>query len=54
MQCAMGAMAAGSAATGLRAWLAARRPRWLGPARLRGATLALVGAATAAAATLVG
>lgn len=29
MQCMMGAMSAGATATGLRAWLVARQPRWL-------------------------
>lgn len=35
MQCAAGAMAAGTAATGLRVWLVARSPRWLTPSRLK-------------------
>ena len=29
MQCMAGAMAAGAGATGLRAWVVARAPRWL-------------------------
>ena len=35
VQCMMGAMSAGAAATGLRAWLVARAPDWLTPARRR-------------------
>ena len=54
MQCAMGAMTAGAAATGVRAWLAARRPDWLTPARLNRVTIALLGAGLVAAATVLG
>lgn len=42
VQCMMGAMSAGAAATGLRAWLVARAPGWLTPARRRRLTGALV------------
>jgi hypothetical protein len=38
MQCLATAATVGTAATGLRAWLAARRPRWLTPRLLRLAT----------------
>lgn len=44
VQCMIGAMTAGAAATGLRGWLVARAPRWLTPTRKRlltGALLAL-------------
>lgn len=42
MQCMIGAMSAGGAATGLRAWLVARAPCWLTPARQRLLTRALL------------
>lgn len=42
MQCMIGAMSAGATATGLRAWLVARRPRWLTPARRRRLTCVLL------------
>jgi hypothetical protein len=42
MQCMMGAMSAGAAATGTRSWLATRRWRWLTPSRMRTITIALV------------
>lgn len=45
MQCMAGAMTAGAAATGSRAWLAAHAPRWLTPGRLRAVTVTLLGAA---------
>jgi hypothetical protein len=50
----MGAMAAGAAASGTRAWLAAWKPAWLTPARLRRITVALLGAGLLASATLLG
>jgi hypothetical protein len=50
VQCMMGAMTAGAAATGTRAWLARR----LGPRALKRATVALLGLALLAAATLSG
>jgi hypothetical protein len=54
MACAAGAMTAGAAATGARAYLAARRPRWLTAARLRAVTAALMTLAVVLAATAVG
>jgi len=48
------AATAATAATGLRAWLALRRPRWLTPARMRRASAALIAVAMSAAATLSG
>ena len=54
MQCAMGAMTAGAAATGLRAWLAARTPMWLTPARMRAATIVTLGGGLLAAGTVLG
>ena len=54
MQCAMGAMTAGAAATGTRAWLAARQPDWLTPARMHRITVALLAAGLLAAATVFG
>jgi len=38
----IGAMTAGASASGLRAWLVARSPRWLTPARQRRLTAVLV------------
>lgn len=35
-------MATGAAATGIRAWLAARSPSWLTPHRLKAATAAIL------------
>lgn len=42
MQCMIGAMSAGATATGLRAWLVARAPRWLTPNRQRRLTYMLL------------
>ncbi len=42
MQCMATAMAAGAAATGLRAWIGARQPRWMTPRRLKLATAAIL------------
>ena len=42
MQCMIGAMSAGATATGLRAWLVARAPRWLTPGRQRRLTYVLL------------
>jgi hypothetical protein len=42
MQCIAGAMTAGAAATGARAWLAAHAGHWLTPRRKRAATIVLV------------
>ena len=53
VQCMAGAMAAGAGATGLRAWLIARMPRWLTPRRRTLLTRALLVAGVIGAA-LVG
>jgi hypothetical protein len=53
MQCMMGAMTAGAAASSTRGWLATRRWTWLTPERLRAITVALLVAALAAAATVL-
>jgi hypothetical protein len=42
VQCMMGAMTAGAAASGTRSWLATRGWAWLTPVRLRRITMALV------------
>lgn len=42
MQCMVGAMSAGATATGARAWLVARAPLWLTPARKRCLTYVLL------------
>lgn len=42
VQCLAGAMTAGAAATGLRAWLVARAGHWLTPGRKRAMTSALI------------
>lgn len=42
MQCIAGAMAAGAAATGSRAWLVGRAGDWLTPARKRAITAGVV------------
>jgi hypothetical protein len=42
VQCLAGAMTAGAAATGLRAWLAVHAGSWLTPARRRALTGALI------------
>lgn len=52
MQCAAGAMTAGTAATGATAYLRARQPSWLTPRRLRAATALLLGGAVVAASTV--
>jgi hypothetical protein len=49
MQCMAGAMAAGAGASGLRAWLVARAPRWLTARRRRATTGALLVAGVVAA-----
>lgn len=49
MQCMASAMAAGAAATGMRAWLATRSPSWLTPRRLKAATAAVLTAGVLAA-----
>jgi hypothetical protein len=53
VQCMMGAMTAGAAATGTRSWLATRGWSWLTPERLRAATIALLVAALLASATVL-
>jgi hypothetical protein len=53
VQCMMGAMTAGAAASGSRSWLATRRWAWLTPERLRTATVALLIAALMASATVL-
>jgi hypothetical protein len=53
MQCMMGAMTAGAAATGTRSWLATRRWAWLTPVRLRRITLTLMVGGLVAAATVL-
>jgi hypothetical protein len=45
MQCMAGAMTAGAAATGTRAYVAARRPSWLTSLRLKRLTVCLLVAA---------
>jgi hypothetical protein len=42
MQCMAGAMTAGAAATGARAYVAARRPSWLTPMLLKRLTACLL------------
>ncbi|HEV2873593.1 MAG TPA: hypothetical protein VGW14_00475 [Thermoleophilaceae bacterium] len=51
-QCMATAATAGAAATGVRAWAAARSPAWLSAGRLRALTGALI--AVAVAATAIG
>lgn len=46
-QCMTTAVTATAAATGLRAWAAARSPTWLTPVRLRVLTVSLICAAVA-------
>jgi hypothetical protein len=53
MQCMMGAMSAGAAASGTRSWLATRRWAWLTPVRLRRITIALITGALVASATVL-
>jgi hypothetical protein len=42
VQCIAGAMTAGAAATGARAWLAAKAGPWMTPRRTRALTAALI------------
>ena len=49
MQCMATAMATGAAASGIRVWLAAHRPRWLTASRLKAATVVILAAAVVAA-----
>jgi hypothetical protein len=53
MECMMGAMTAGAAATGTRSWLATRRWAWLTPVRLRRITIGLLVVALVASATVL-
>ena len=53
MQCMMGAMTAGAAASSTRGWLATRQWAWLTPERLRAVTVALLVAALVASATVL-
>jgi hypothetical protein len=48
-QCMAGAATAAAAASGIRAYVAARRPSWLTPARLRRASGALIAVAVVGA-----
>jgi hypothetical protein len=54
MQCMAGAMTAGAAASGTRAFVAARHFSWMTPPRLRGLSVALLAAALLASAGVVG
>lgn len=49
MQCMAGAMTAGAAATGVRAWLGTRSPAWMTPRRLKAITAAVLLAGVLAA-----
>jgi hypothetical protein len=49
-QCMATAATATAAATGVRAWAAARSPAWLTPGRLRALTVTLIALAVTAAA----
>ena len=53
VQCMMGAMTAGAAASGTRSWLATRCWAWLTPERMRAVTVALLVAALVASATVL-
>lgn len=53
-QCMMGAATATAGATGIRSWLAARRPRGLSDLALRRATVVLLAVALAASAVVLG
>jgi hypothetical protein len=53
MQCMAGAMTAGAAASGTRAFVAARHFSWMTPRRLRALTVALLAAALLASAGVV-
>jgi hypothetical protein len=48
-----GAMTAGAAATGMRAYVAAHAPAWMTPARLRAATIGLLGTALVLSASVL-
>lgn len=53
VQCMAGALTAGAAATGARAWIAAHAPRWMTPQRLRTVTVTLLGTALLLSASLL-
>jgi hypothetical protein len=53
VQCMMSAMTSVAAASGTRAWLGAKRLRWLTPRRTRTVTVALFTAALLASAVLM-
>lgn len=53
VQCMIGAMSTGAAATGARSFLAVQRFSWLTPRRLRLITIALLGAAFLASSTII-
>lgn len=53
LQCMAGALTAGAAATGARAWIAAHAPRWMTPQRLRAVTVTLLGTALLLSASLL-
>jgi hypothetical protein len=53
MQCMIGAMSTGAAATGARSFLASRHFSWLTPRRMRLVTVSLLGAALFASAFIV-
>ena len=53
-QCMAGAATVAAGATGLRAWLAAARFRWVTPARLKRLTVALLAVAAALVSVGVG
>ena len=54
MQCMATAVTAGAAATGIRAWLAARSPSWMTPRRLKAVTAAILAAGVLAAGSSFG
>ena len=49
MQCMATAMTAGAAATGMRAWIATHKPRWMTPKRLKITTAAILAVGVLAA-----
>lgn len=53
VQCVAGAMTAGAAASGTRAWIAAHAPRWITPARMRAITVTLLSVALVLSATVL-
>jgi hypothetical protein len=53
MQCMIGAMSTGAAATGTRSFLASRHFSWLTPKRMRLVTASLLGAALLASSFIV-